>query len=76
MPVPGGQAYLDLDSNGQLSDDEKDADADGIKDTVDNCVSKANTDQLDSDADGAGDACDAFPTNLAESKDADRKSVV
>jgi streptogramin lyase len=35
-----------------------DRDADGIQDTLDNCVSIFNPDQQDTDADHVGDACD------------------
>jgi hypothetical protein len=35
-----------------------DADRDGVKDDVDNCLNVANPDQLDTDQDGAGDRCD------------------
>ncbi len=35
-----------------------DADADGIPDATDNCISTANPDQTDTDLDGQGDACD------------------
>jgi hypothetical protein len=37
-----------------------DADADGIPDLTDNCVSIANPDQKDSDGNGRGDACEDY----------------
>jgi len=37
-----------------------DIDNDGVKDTIDNCVSVANNNQLDTDINGRGDACDDF----------------
>jgi hypothetical protein len=37
-----------------------DQDDDGVPDTLDNCVSVANTDQLDIDRNGRGDSCDDF----------------
>lgn len=38
-----------------------DADADGIRDSQDNCPAIANTDQVDTDSDGVGDSCDNCP---------------
>ncbi|HKQ48483.1 MAG TPA: hypothetical protein VJZ71_10470 [Phycisphaerae bacterium] len=38
-----------------------DADADGINNDFENCVSAANFDQTDTDGDGDGDACDNCP---------------
>ena len=38
-----------------------DSDADGIRDSVDNCPSVANPSQADSDLDGVGDDCDNCP---------------
>jgi large repetitive protein len=39
-----------------------DADADGVPDSSDNCVSNSNPSQEDADADGKGDACDFCPS--------------
>ena len=39
---------------------QADADADGIPDILDNCVSTSNRDQVDVNANGRGDACDDF----------------
>lgn len=36
-----------------------DADGDGIRDDIDNCLIDSNSSQLDTDADGEGNACDA-----------------
>ncbi len=41
-----------------LSSAVVDADADGVADAVDNCVTTTNPDQDDRDADGRGDACE------------------
>lgn len=46
-------------------DDEPDADADGVADSVDNCSALSNLEQLDADIDGVGDACDACAETLA-----------
>lgn len=35
-----------------------DSDADGVADTIDNCIDDANPDQRDADVDGEGDVCD------------------
>jgi len=51
------QADLDLDSVGDVCDD--DDDGDGQQDAEDNCPLLANPDQRDGDADGEGDLCDA-----------------
>jgi large repetitive protein len=40
-----------------------DADADGVPDSTDNCVSVANVDQADADGDQKGDVCDACPAD-------------
>ena len=37
---------------------ERDTDADGVPDSVDNCIDVPNPDQSDSDGDGLGDRCD------------------
>jgi hypothetical protein len=41
----------------------KDADHDGVDDSVDNCLGVSNPDQRDSDGDGYGNACDADLNN-------------
>lgn len=38
-----------------------DADGDGVRDPVDNCLRSPNADQVDIDSDGVGDACDNCP---------------
>jgi hypothetical protein len=65
-------------------DVENDQDADGVADSVDNCVSVANPDQTNTDGDAQGDACDpdddndgvtdehdAFPLDASEWVDTD-----
>lgn len=56
-----------------------DTDADGVADSIDNCVNAANADQADSDANGEGDECDEITkayayTNSTYSTDADSVS--
>ena len=50
------QADLDLDSVGDLCDE--DADGDEVPDEEDNCLLVTNADQTDCDGDGVGAACD------------------
>ena len=49
------QAYV------AVAPDFPDADADGVEDSIDNCVNIANPIQEDDDKDGLGDACDNCP---------------
>ncbi|MHA2428590.1 MAG: S8 family serine peptidase [Candidatus Hermodarchaeia archaeon] len=49
----------------------RDADADQITDSSDNCPSTANTNQANSDGDSHGNICDDFPTNSKETTDSD-----
>jgi hypothetical protein len=49
------QAYV------AVAPDFPDADADGVEDSIDNCVNTANPGQEDDDKDGPGDACDNCP---------------
>ena len=42
----------------------RDTDADGVIDSLDNCVDVSNYDQLDDDSDGIGNECDACDNNI------------
>lgn len=48
-----------------------DSDADGVFDSLDNCVDTPNSGQQDADGDGIGDACDACPDDAANDADGD-----
>jgi len=65
-----------------------DVDADGVPDSIDNCVSVGNPEQGDLDEDGVGDVCDAdrdgddvanadddFPNDASESVDTDQDGI-
>ncbi len=52
-----------------------DADADGVRDSCDNCVAVANVMQSDVDGDGAGDLCDPCPSDPADSCDTDESTA-
>ena len=57
------QKDKDMDGVGNACDRKKDADKDGIKDSIDNCVSVVNPDQMNHDDDSSGDACDEDDDN-------------
>jgi hypothetical protein len=61
MVLNADQANLDGDALGDACDvvDDRDGDADGVNNTVDNCPAVANADQADKDQDDLGDVCDA-----------------
>ena len=46
-----------------MCDNGKDKDKDGVQNSMDNCLDKANADQADSDGDGTGDECDTDSDN-------------
>ena len=68
---------IDDDCNGAIDDrlgQSRDADADGLPNTCDNCPTTANAAQSDVDGDGVGDACDncmLTPNPEQENLDAD-----
>lgn len=53
----------DADGVGNPCDRRRDHDADGIKDSTDNCLTIVNTDQMNHDGDSYGDACDTDDDN-------------
>ncbi len=58
-------------SNGEPFPTPPDTDSDGVPDSYDNCISKANADQSDSDQDLLGDACDHIYTEASVLIDSD-----
>ncbi len=68
-------AFDDVTLNFDLAPEVVDLDGDGIVNGSDNCPLDANPGQQDADGDGFGDACDAFPTNPAFSRDSDGDSL-
>lgn len=57
------QNDLDQDGLGDVCDNGVDKDKDGVQDSMDNCLGKANADQVDSDGDDVGDECDTDSDN-------------
>ena len=57
------QKDTDDDGVGNVCDRKKDRDRDGIKNSVDNCLSVINPEQSNHDDDSSGDACDADDDN-------------
>jgi hypothetical protein len=53
-----------------------DADGDGVRDPVDNCVNVSNADQLDQDGDGVGNACDLDQDGDGASDGADNCALI
>ena len=61
--TPCAVAFLaDLGQAGQCKGDD---DADGVSDTIDNCIRLSNPSQIDQDGDKTGDACDCAPADLS-----------
>ena len=58
---PDGSGDVALSFGGRYADwaPDGDRDADGVRDSADNCPDAGNADQADQDGDGSGDACDA-----------------
>jgi hypothetical protein len=65
-----GQAYLDA-VRIVHRDPPPDADADGIPDTIDNCVGTPNAGQANNDGDALGDGCDPDDDNDGRSDGSD-----
>lgn len=54
---------------------DPDCDGDGVLNVDDNCPTIPNVSQANMDGDAAGDACDAFPADANETRDADNDGV-
>ena len=52
-----------MDGVGNICDNGRDNDHDGIKNSADNCRGASNPDQCDHDEDGRGDRCDPDDDN-------------
>ena len=66
LPAPPTSVLLDPDNwvlNSETVVTLADADADGVPDTADNCLTTVNPAQADTDADGIGDVCDPDADN-------------
>jgi hypothetical protein len=76
IEAPGLNGMIRYFSNGEPFPTPPDTDSDGVPDSYDNCISKANTDQLDSDQDLLGDACDHINTEANVLIDSDEDDYI
>jgi len=80
----GNHLYVVAREDHALTVFGRDTDRDGVQDSLDNCLSIANSSQTDADADGSGNPCDddddedgvfddmdAFPLDATETSDSD-----
>lgn len=71
IEAPAFNGVIRYFSNGEPFPTPPDTDSDGVPDSYDNCISKANADQSDSDQDLLGDACDHINTEASVMIDSD-----
>jgi hypothetical protein len=74
--VDGNQADNSAASSGAAYSFVLDTDADGVRNSIDNCPSDGNSDQVNTDGDAQGDVCDADDDGDAVADGSDNCQVV